>query len=252
MLANRYTSPPSTLHENAKENINKEVSFRPQPLMPDKGKAAISVGIIPSKINLTTRGFSDSVLPGCIASKGMTLNNETFSRLALQDKPPACGIEMTDQTMPPRMTSRQNLHLPCFNSLGIASRLPDALLTPPEDNALAFEKPALPSYFARSSSFPPLMPKTPSPDIIDFASKLEKRISLTGAPDMTRPVIPAAEAEGEARQYEGSGSMRPSSEGEDLVPGHPTWLVEAVQAVGKYIDHWKGFPVNTKTFQAIC
>ena len=206
-----------------------QASVRPQPLMPDQENVASSTGNVPLKNNISIRGHSDSIVPSCRASREKKLELNSFAGISNGKRTAAMNKTAIS---PLHVRARQNLRLPSFKALGIASRLPDALLTPPDESTIQFRKPAPPSYFSRSSSFPPSIPKTPSPDLTDFALNMDNVLS-TQSSSSTQPAVPIAETEGMETEPYGSGPMSSSSEEEELPPNYPGWLVEAVEAVGK-------------------
>ena len=135
------------------------------------------------------------------------------------------------------MTARENLQLPCFQALGIASRPPAALLTPPDETTFDLKPILPPSLTSRSSSYPPPnMPKTPSPERSDFAAILDNDLSNTVAPDATQPDIAPINPQ-ETTEEQGTGPTSSSSEDEDVDPAHAAWIVHAIDAVGMLCTH---------------
>lgn len=201
--------------------------------MPDQENVASSIGEPPSKGGMCIRGYSDSVVPSCLASQENKLEHGNLAGLANKDRASASTVQGTGLLLPQHVKARLNLHLPSFKSLGIASRLPNALLTPPDENISEFEKPAPLSCFNRSSSFPPSMPKTPSPDITDLSSNMSNMLSLTAATNNTHAATPAAPTEVNKSDQDGTGPLSPSGEEDPVMDSdHPGWIAEALEAVG--------------------
>lgn len=219
--------------DNATAKMTMQASVRPQPPMPDQENVASSIGEAPPKGGLAVRGYSDSLVPSCLASQEKKSELEDPMGLANNDRSTAGNMQETG-LLSPQVKPRFHLHLPSFKSLGIASRLPDTLLTPPDESTTESGKPAPLSYFNRSSSFPPSMPKTPSPDINDLAPNIINMLTLAGTANMTQAAISAAETGVIEHEQEGTGPLSSSSE-EDPLPDHdhPGWLMEALEAVGK-------------------
>lgn len=217
------------LSDNATNKMTTQASVWPQPLMPDQENVASSTGDVPLKEYISVRGHSDSIVPSCRVTREKNLEINSFAGISNGKRTSAMN---KTAILPLHVRARQNLRLPSFKALGIASRLPDALLTPPDESTIQFRKPAPPSYFSRSSSFPTSIPKTPSSDLTDFALNMGNVLS-TEASSSTQPAVPTAETEGMETEPDRSGPMSSSSEEEELPPNYPGWLVEAVEAVGK-------------------
>jgi len=234
MIASSIDNPLNHSSDNATNKMTTEASVWPQPLMPNRENVASSIGETSLKGCRSTRGYSDSLVPNCLASKENKLESDNFAGLAINDRASSSTNHETGLLLPLHMKARQNLQLPSFKSLGIASRLPDALLTPPDESIFELGKPATLSHFSRSSSFPPSMPKTPSPDLTDFASEVGYTLTTSRAPSSTQPTMPTTEPEGNADEEDGTGPISSSSEDEEYLPEPPGWLTEAVEPVGKF------------------
>ena len=212
---------------------------RPQMLVPDQD-AISSVGGMSSKAGACYRGYSDSELPSCRASVEKKYHICDFAVPVPNDLSVA-ALQTTDMdSLPPPAKGRQNLQLPSFKSLGISSRVPDALLTPPDEAIIHdYMKTPPPTSFpsaCRRSSFPAInMPKTPSPDHSDFASSFGSiaTASEASATDASsHPTVAIAESSAGYVEH-GIDPSRSDSEGSDTVPGQFDWLKEALDALGE-------------------
>lgn len=208
---------------------------RPQPFMPNQDNVACSPTKAIPKDVVNTRGYSDSVVPSFRSSR---VKDEEVYDLAgpLQNDLVAAGIH--PEHIPPLiMKARRTLQLPSFKTLGIASRLPDALLTPPDEATINLERPALQNSISRSSSFPPSnMPKTPSSDRNENEVIVANSMSTTEASGSTQAVKPATEDKGkEKEKKEGpEGPMSSSSDEDDALSDRAGWLTDPVNAVGTF------------------
>lgn len=202
----------------------------PQPSLPAQAVDP-SMEVTPEKGYLTNRGYSDSAVPGCratVANGNDSHNVDSPSQNGMADPVIANGIWSTTQAV--HVKSRPQFQLPCFKSLGISSRLPDAPLTPPDESVVDLITTA-PSFISRSSSYPPAnMPKTPSPERSDIAAILGN-LSITEGSSSTQPTV-AATAPQDSIEQEGTGPTSSSSEDEELDPAHAGWIVDAVEAAG--------------------
>ena len=210
-----------------------------QPLVPDLD-VACSIEAFPSKAGLNSRGYSDSEIPSCKASGGKRYHIGDFAPVR-SDLAAVAGQTTNMHSLPPLVKGRQqHLQLPSFKSLGISSRVPDALLTPPDESLIydLMEAPpptSFPSVFRRSS-YPALnMPKTPSPDRPGFSSVLglvatASEASATDASN--QPSLPVSETQAGNLEH-GADPSRSDSEGSDTVSGQFDWLKEATDALGE-------------------
>lgn len=97
------------------------------------------------------------------------------------------------------LKARRLLQLPCFKTLGISSRSPAALLTPPDESVIDLNAPQPPGLIPRSSSQPPPnMPKTPSPERSDFPAMLGSDPSNTQASGTSQPDMVPIELKGDS------------------------------------------------------
>ena len=218
-----------------------QASARPQPFIPDQDNVACSRREAVPKDCINIRGYSDSLIPS-FRSSGVKDEEIYDLAVPLQTDLVAAGLQ-PEHIPPLNMKARHNLQLPSFKTLGIASRLPDALLTPPDEATIDFERPLLPNSISRSSSYPPSnMPKTPSPDRNHDAVILGNKISATEASGSTRAAMPATEKEGKGKEKgkekeeEGAcaGAMSSSSDEDDTLPDRAGWLADAVNAVSTF------------------
>lgn len=219
-----------------------KASARPQPFVSDQD-GANSIEGIPSKACLNCRGYSDSDLPSCRASGEKKYHISDFAAPVPNDLA-AATIETTNMhSLLPLVKCRQHLQLPSFRSLGISSRVPDALLTPPDETIIqdCMIPPPLTSFpsASRRSSYPALnMPKTPSPDRSDFTSTLGQVATASEAPTTTasnHQSIAVSEAQAGNAEH-GTDPTRSDSEDSDAVPGQFDWLKEATDALVANID----------------
>lgn len=218
-----------------------KASARPQPLLPDQDVAS-SIEDIPSKACLNSRGYSDSELPNCRASGEKKRHICDLAAPVINDF--AVDVQTTNmQSLPALVKGSRHLQLPSFESLGISSYIPDALLTPPDEttihDSMASASPtSFPSGFRRSS-YPAInMPKTPSPDRSDFTSMLGHVATASEAPNTTapnHPDLPISRAQVGNAEHE-TDPTRSDSEGSDAGPGQFDWLKEAADALVANID----------------
>lgn len=218
-----------------------KASARPQPFLPDQDVAS-SIDGMPPKACLNPRGYSDSEVPSCRASGEKQYHISDFAAPVLNDLPTA-AIQTTDMhSLPPLVKSRQHLQLPSFRSLGISSRVPDALLTPPDETTIQHDymTPPPPTSFplaSRRSSYPAInMPKTPSPDRSDFTSMLGHVVTASETPTTTasnHPNLAVSAAQTGGAEH-GTDPMRSDSESSDAVPGRFDWLKHATDVLGEH------------------
>lgn len=214
---------------------------RPQPFLPDQDVAS-SIDDIPPKTCLNSRGYSDSEVPSCRASEEKQYNISDFAPPVLNDLA-AAGIQTTDMhSLPPLVKGRQHLQLPSFRSLGISSRIPDALLTPPDETTIHdYMTPPPPTSLplaSRRSSFPAInMPKTPSPDRSDFTSMLGHVATASETPTAAsnHPILAVSTAQADDAER-GTDPMESDSESSDAVPGRFDWLKHATDVLGEHHD----------------
>ena len=220
-----------------------KASARPQPFLPDQDVAS-SIDGMPSKACLNSRGYSDSEVPSCIASEEKQYHIGDFTAPVLNDLA-ATAIQTTDMhSLPPLVKCRQHLQLPSFRALGISSRIPDALLTPPDETTIHdWMTTPTPTSFpsaSRRSSYPAInMPKTPSPDRSDFTSMLghvataseDPNAAASGPPNLAVSGAQAGDAE------HGTDPMRSDSESSDAVPGQFDWLKDATDVLGELHEY---------------
>ena len=214
---------------------------RPQTLVLE-GEVSNSSQGVPPKAGLNARGYSDSELPSCRASgTGKIKYHVCDLSHPFPDDLDATAIQTTNMNpLPPLGKPRQGLQLPSFKSLGISSRVPDALLTPPDETTIhdMMTTPpptSFPSAFRRSSYPLVNMPKTPSPDRPDFTSGLGHIASASEATSTTASshlAFAVSEAQS-GNAGHGADPTRSDSEGSDVVPGQFDWLMEAADALGE-------------------
>ena len=219
--------------------ISKAVA-RPQTLVLEE-EVSKSSQELPPKAGLNARGYSDSELPSCRTSAtGKKQYHICDLGPPFPDDLDAVAIQTTNMSpLPPLGKSRQGLQLPSFKSLGISSRVPDALLTPPDETTIhdMMTTPpptSFPSTFRRSSYPLVNMPKTPSPDRPDFTSGLGHIASASDAPPTTASshlAFAISEAQSGTAGH-GTDPTRSDSEGSDAVPDQFDWLMEAADALG--------------------
>ena len=215
-----------------------KASSRPQPLVPDQDVAS-SLEMMPSKGCLSSRGYSDSEVPSCRASGQKKYHICDFAAPVPNDLAAVATQTTNMHSLPPLVKCRQHLQLPSFRSLGISSRVPDALLTPPDESAIQDWMTTPPTSFptaSRRSSYPAInMPKTPSPDRSDFTSALGYLATASEAPTTTasnHPSLAVSTAQAGNAEH-GTDPTRSDSEGSDLLPGQFDWLKEATDALGE-------------------
>lgn len=216
-----------------------EALARPQPLLPDHDVAS-SIEGMPSKACLNSRGYSDSQVPSCRASGEKQYHIGDFAPPILNDLVAGPTQTTNMHSLPTLVKCRQHLQLPSFRSLGISSRIPDALLTPPDETTIHdWMTTPTPTSFpsaSRRSSYPAInMPKTPSPDRSDYTSMLGHVATASEAPTTTasnhaNPAVSEAQA-GDAEH--GTDPTRSDSESSDAVPGRFDWLKDATDALGE-------------------
>lgn len=209
----------------------------PQSLVPDQDVAG-SIDEMSAKAGLNSRGYSDSEIPSCKASGEKKYHICDFAA-PIQGDLAASAVQTTNMHSLPSLvkTRQQHLQLPSFKSLGISSRVPDALLTPPDETIIydLMEAPAptsFPSAFRRSS-YPALnMPKTPSPDRPDFSSVLGHVATASEASATNTSNQPSLSETQAGNREPGTDPSRSDSEGSDAVSGQFDWLKEATDALG--------------------
>lgn len=216
---------------------------RPRPFVPDQDVAA-SIEDTSLKASLNSRGYSDSELPSCRASGDKKYHLCDYAPPALNDLVAAATTPTANMhSSPPLVKCRQNLQLPSFKSLGISSRVPDALLTPPDETTIhdLMTTPPPTSFpsGSRRSSYPAInMPKTPSPDRSDFTSVLGYIATASEAPTTTASSQPtlAFSATQAGNAEHGTDPTRSDSEDSDVIPGQFDWLKEAINALVAGVD----------------
>ena len=247
MLAslNPPKSSPS-LPNHVSRSVAMMALARPQPSMPAQDETS-SIKRFSSKEHVATRGHSDSAIMTCrstrydehdLSNLGGPLQKDQAVPFSLpEDRNGHIGSVLGAQhSMPLHVKARENLHLPCFKMLGISSRLPDALLTPPDETIINLGSTAPPSsLIPRSSSYPPpYMPKTPSPDRPEFHSIPGNQLSTNTATSSEQPQSSSIESleKGEKQATESASS---GSENGDpgLVPAG--WLVNVINAAGELL-----------------
>ena len=188
-----------------------------------------------SKDGFNIRGYSDSVVPTLRATEH---NNQKILHLAtrLQNALAAEGTYRPTDNQLHNVKSHQYFQLPSFQALGIASRSPDAPLTPPDESIIQFRQLSHPTFISRTSSFPPTsMPKQPVADHPHLAPLRANEPPTTDASGCTQSATPTAEAEstGNGKEEGGEHSKSLSSDEDELLPEQERWLLEAANAVGK-------------------
>ena len=213
---------------------------RSQPLVPHQHVSS-SIEEMSSKCTLTSRGYSDSEIPSCKASGEKKYHICHLAAPVRNDLVAASDQSPNMNSLPPLVKYRQqHLQLPSFTSLGISSRVPDALLTPPDETIIydMMTTPPPTSFpsASRRSSYPAVnMPKTPSPDRPDFASVLghvatASEASATDASNQASLAVSEAQA---GNVEHGTDPSESDSEGSDALSGQFDWLKEATDALGK-------------------
>ena len=219
---------PGSLYPNAPNPVTPLA--RPQPAMSTLDVASGPESLPPKECS-TTRGYSDSVVPCCWASKDKAENFHDFSDNDLVKHILPTG---TRSILPIRVKSRTNLQLPSFKTLGISSRLPDPLFTPPDESIDPSINPP-PTFISRSSSYPPTnMPNTPSPDRGEILASSSIVGLSTGveASSSVQPSTVPIEPQG-SREVHGTGSPDSASEDESVEDRRAAWLVEPINAASK-------------------
>lgn len=207
-----------------------KASARPQLPIPSQNVAS-AVQEVPC---FSARGYSDSVIP----SRRTTMMNEqkmydpnAMSTIGLVASP----IATANMPLLPRFVkSRQNLRLPSFKSLGISSRIPDALLTPPDETTILdwSHPPPTSSIISRTSSLTSgVVPKTPSPDRTDISSVLGNMNTASEAPASTQLTMATTEAHADENE-DGVAPMSSDSEGSNHDYSND-WLIGTTQALRK-------------------
>ena len=250
-----------------------------RPLMPCQNIEPFSEPI-PLKEYPTNRGYSDSEIPSCRATRAKKhdiyhLNGLSHNNLAAPVSNDL-GAPVLDadakQTEPQHVKTRGNLQLPSFKTLGISSRLPAALLTPPDESILDLRPVSPPNLISRSSSQPPPnMLKTPSPDRGDFlllpgtgvpstqnlgfekmslapiepneksATVPSSNLSNTEAPSSPQAAVAMVEPQETSQEPSQEQAAVPtsSSNGEEAFePAHDIWTVDAINAAGMLDLSW--------------
>ena len=216
--------------------MTKQVSAPPQPFMPDQmNDPSCPMQHAVSKDRFNVRGYSDSAVP---TSRATEHNNPKILHLAtrLQNALAAEGTYGPADNPLHNVKPHQNFQLPSFQVLGIASRTPDAPLTPPDESIIQFQQLSHPTFISRTSSFPPTsMPKHPVADHPHLAPLRDNEPPATDASGCTQSATPAAEAgaTGKGKEEDGEGLTSSSSDEDELPPEQARWLLEAANAVGK-------------------
>ena len=216
--------------------MTKQVSAPPQPFMPDQmNEPPYPMQHAVSKDGFNVRCYSDSVVPTLRATEH---NNQNFLHLAtrLQNALAAEGTYGPTDNSLHNVKPHPSFQLPSFQALGIASRTPDAPLTPPDESIIQFQQLSHPTFISRTSSFPPTsMPKHPVADHPHLAPLRANEPPTTDASGCTQSATPTAEAEatGNGEDEDSEGLTRQSSNEDELPPEQARWLLEAANAVGK-------------------
>ena len=178
--------------------------------MPSEDAATVSGGETAVRSCLAHRGYSDPIISSGQPSSPPKEHAVGWSAIVTKLVPPCtCGDHMPPTSQPARASSlsqrvksRQNLQLPSFRSLGIASGASagqpgalaaGALPTPPDDTAVGDRSLAdlLPGEICRSISFSEgILPTTPGTH--DFPSSLPSKIVEKLASDMSAASTSAA------------------------------------------------------------
>lgn len=211
--------------------ITMSASVLPQPVISSQEMASL-IEHSPSKDLVNLRGYSDSAITSCrmIMSKERQFTDSNgclYHAVADSSPQPRCKPQQ-----PIQVKARGTLQLPSFKTLGISSRIPDALLTPPDESIIDLKPDTTPSLFFRSSSYPPTnMPKTPSPECSDFTSLLSNNLSTAEASSASQPSMASIEPQA-TKEKQGTGPSSSSSEDEDVDAARTGWLVDAVETAG--------------------
>ena len=217
--------------------MTEQVSAPPQPFMPDQiNDLPCPMQHAVSKNGFNVRGYSDSVVPTAQATEH---NTQKILHLAtrLQNALAAEGTYGPIDTSLPGVRPRQNFQLPSFQSLGIASRTPDAPLTPPDESFIQLQQFSQPFLMSRTSSFPPTsMPKHSVTDKPHLAPLQAKEPPIMDASGCTQSATPTAEAEAteKGKEEDGEGLTSSSSEEDESISEQDRWLLDAAITVGKF------------------
>ena len=228
--------PSGSLLQNAPNPVT--TPAQPQPAMSNLDVASCPEPL-PLKECSNNRGYSDSVVPCCRASKDKAENFHDSIDIENVDHVQPIGAR---SVLPIRVKSRTNLQLPSFKTLGISSRLPDPLFTPPDDSMDPDLTPK-PIFIPRSSSYPPAnMPNTPSPDRSEILGS-SSIVSLSKGAEASSPVqssIVPTESQGTSGE-QSTGPTDSINDEASVEYGRAAWLVEPINAASKpsipsYID----------------
>ena len=259
MLAHFDPLNPSLFpQKNDSHSVTKMALARPQPSMPAQDEVP-SMEHPPLRDYVATRGHSDSavltrrsariiehelskshapsqkdwVVPSSLPEDP---NGILSATLGAERSPEDLSVLGAEHSIPFHIKARENLHLPCFKTLGISSRIPNALLTPPDESLLNLELSVPPYLIPRSLSYPPShLPKTPSQEYTENMAIPGNGLSTTMATTSEQPQSGSIESKetGENRDNE---SASPISEDEDLGLAPAAWFVDAINAAGKLIS----------------
>ena len=194
-------------------------------------KMASSIEHARATQSMSSRGCSDSAISCHLSTMGEICGVHESSACL-----PDVAVTRTAQPRwklqqrPIQVKAKGNLHLPCFKTLGISSRLPNALLTPPDESIIGFQPDTAPNLIPRSLSYPPAnMPKTPSPDRSDFATALNTEFAASQASSSTLPSVAPMEPQ---VSIENQGTVAPNLSGDDenVDTTRTGWLVDATEA----------------------
>lgn len=229
-----------SVSRNAPTTVTKLASALPRPLMlaqkmVDSNEATSVNGPL-----ATIRSHSDPAIQSCRTTVAHDFVGPE-SKESIEAEPTNIIEDLDpDHIQATHVKPRPHFQLPSFKQLGIFSRVPDALLTPPDETSIEL-KPDMPlNLIPRSSSYPPAnLPKTPSPDRSDFNTILGSKNSMAKASESGAPAVTIT-ATHETIQEEGSGPTSSSSEGGDRDHAHAGWMVDAVEAAGKSDGRFDG------------
>lgn len=238
-------SYPESVSCNAPTTVTKLASALPRHLMPAQNMKDSNEATSVNGPLATIRSHSDSAIQGCRTPVADDSVGGPESKESLEADPTDIIEELDpDHVQAPHVKPRPHFQLPSFKQSGIFSRVPDALLTPPDETIIELKPDMQPNLIPRSSSFPPAnLPKTPSPDRSDLRTILGNNNSMaktsqTGAPAVT------ITATHETIQEEGSGPTSSRSDGGDRDLANASWMVDAVEAAGKLTGGSMGYSAN--------
>ena len=241
--------------------ITTQATVRSQSRLHDRSVAVMSKECSIERMNMNERGFSSSVGAesplhvekliehteqlGCpdLRSKKSIWQNSSMSRRADNVKGTHRSLSVPSNVKP-----RQQLRLPSFKSLGIATPYPDALLTPPDEASLIHWKPP-----TLGMSDPPT--SQPSRELVG----MDSRVAMPEAPTFSGSVpegntsAPSSAAAPPLitvhKDEKGDGGSTSSS---DEAPETPSWIERATQVVGRLRLHAQSYDASLTSNSIRC